>query len=106
MVLLDNESTMDLFCNPDLVEDIKKVNRPLRIQSKGGEMSINQKEKIPGYNNNVWFSRRDITKIIALKNLTENYRVTYHSKEQVFIVHRDITDLTNMEFIMHNSGLH
>ena len=31
VVLLDNESTMDLFYNTDLVEDIKKVKRPLRI---------------------------------------------------------------------------
>ena len=29
--LLDNESTMDLFYNTDLVGDIKKVKRHLRI---------------------------------------------------------------------------
>ena len=44
---------MDILCNPDLVEDIEKVNMPLRIQSNGGEMSVNQKAKIPGYNKRV-----------------------------------------------------
>ena len=45
VVLIYNESTMDLFCNPDLVEDIKKFNRPLRIQSNSGEISVNRKIK-------------------------------------------------------------
>ena len=58
---------MDILCNPDLVEDIEKVNMPLRIQSNGGEMSVNKKAKIPVYNNMVWFSRRAITNIVSLK---------------------------------------
>ena len=40
-------------------------------------MSINHKTNTPGYNKRVWFRRRDITNIIALKNLTEQYTVTY-----------------------------
>ena len=68
VVLLENESTMDLFCNPYLVEDIKKVKRLLRIQSNGEESFVNQKAKIPGYYERVWFSRRDITNIKGLKN--------------------------------------
>ena len=68
VVLLENESTMDLFCNPYLVEDIKKVKRLLRIQSNGKESFVNQKVKIPGYYERVWFSRRDITNIKGLKN--------------------------------------
>ena len=30
-------------------------------------MSVNQKEKISGYNRRVWFSRRAITNTIVLK---------------------------------------
>ena len=88
VVLLYNESNMDLFYNPDLVEDIKKINRPLRIQSNGGEMTVNNKAKIPRYNKRVWFSIRAITNIKALKILTEQYIVTYDRNEQMFIVHR------------------
>ena len=32
VVLLENEYTMDLFCNPHLVEDINKVKKHLTIQ--------------------------------------------------------------------------
>ena len=81
VVLLDNKSTMDLFCDPDLVEDIKKVKGPLRIQSNGGEIHANQKAKISGYKKRVWFRRRAITNITVLKNLTEQYRVTYDSND-------------------------
>ena len=70
VVFLDNKSTMDLFYNPYLVEDIKKVRVTLRIQSNGGEISVNKKSKIHGYNRRVWFSRRDITTIIFMKKIT------------------------------------
>ena len=68
MVLLNNESTMDIFYNPDLVEDIKNLKRPSRIQSISKEVSVSQKANIPGYNKRVWFRQRSITNIIALKN--------------------------------------
>ena len=97
---------MNLFYNPDLVEDINKVKRNLRIQSNGGEMSVNQKAKIPGYNMRVWFNRRDITNIIALKKLTKHRIFTYDSNDQMFIVHREEKDLPSMEFIFHDSDVH
>ena len=78
----------------------------LRIKSNGGEMSFNQKANIPGYNKRVWFSIRDITSIRALKKLSEHYRVSYDSNHHMFIVHREVTDLPNMESLMHDSGLH
>ena len=71
VVFLDNKSTMDLFCDPDLVEYIKKVKGPLRIQSNGREMSANQKAEIPGYTRRVCFIRRDVINIIALKKRNE-----------------------------------
>ena len=63
------------------------------IQSNGGEMSITQKANIPGYNKRLWFRIRPITKITALKNLTENEIVTYDRNDQMFIVHREGTYL-------------
>ena len=52
-------------------------------------MSVNKKSKIPGYYKKVWLSRRAITNIIAIKKLTEKYRVTYNRNDQMFIVHRE-----------------
>ena len=52
-------------------------------------MPINHKSKIPGYNNKEWFSIEDTTNIISLKNLTEQYSVTYNKNDQIFIVQRE-----------------
>ena len=68
-------------------------------------MSVNQKAKISGYYEKVWFSRRYITNIITLKNLTEKYRVTYNSNDHMFIVHREEAEKPNMKFLMQDSGL-
>ena len=67
VVLLDNNYTMDLFCNPDLVEFNRKSKKPLMIQSNGGDISVNQKAHKSGYNKKLWFRRIVITNIIALK---------------------------------------
>ena len=61
---------------------------------------------IYGYNDRVWFSRSAITNIIALKNITEQYIFTYDISYQMFIVHRKVIDLPNMECLIHDSGLH
>ena len=106
VVLIDNESTLDLFCNQDSVKNIKNIKGPLRIHSNGGEISVNQKAKIPWYNKRVCFSRRAITNILALKNLTEQYIVTYDRNDHLFVVHREGLGLPNMKFLMHYSGLY
>ena len=69
-------------------------------------MSVNQKSKIPGYNKSVWFIRRDITNIKGLEKLTEKYIAIYDRNDQMFTVHREVTDLPNMEFLIHDSGPH
>jgi hypothetical protein len=59
-----------------------------------------------GYNKTVWFSTRAITNIIALRNLIDQYRVTYDSDDLMFIVHPETESKPKMEFKMHKSGLH
>ena len=50
-------------------------------------MSVNHKANIPGYNKKLWFIRRDITNIIVLEKITEQYRVTYDCNDHMLIVH-------------------
>jgi hypothetical protein len=106
IILLDSQSTMDLFCNPNLVQNVKKSKDVMKLQSNGGTMKVNHKASINGYDNKVWFSKDAITNIIALSNLIKQYRVTYDSIDKMFAVHQEDVDKPNMEFKMRKSELH
>ena len=56
VILLDNQSTVSLFCNPKLVQGIKKTDKTLRLQSNGGQMVIKKVAEIGEGNTKVWFS--------------------------------------------------
>jgi hypothetical protein len=102
IILLDSQSTMDLFCNASLISKTSKSKSSMRIKINGGTMQINS----TGLQQECLFSTRAITNIIALRNLIEQYRVTYDSDDKMFVVHRESESKPNMEFRMHESGLH
>jgi hypothetical protein len=106
IILLDSQSTMNLFCNAALVSKTCKSNTSMRLKINGGTMVVTWKATMPGYNTYVWFSTIAITNIIALSNLILQYRVTYNSDGNIFVVHRDSQGKPNMEFRMHKCGLH
>jgi hypothetical protein len=105
IILLDSQSTMDLFCSNAFVDKIHKSKETMRLKSNGGSMLVSHKATVPGCKKEVWFSSRAITHIIALSNLMQQYRVTYDSDELMFVVHR-MPEKSNMNFRMHESGLH
>jgi hypothetical protein len=106
IILLDSQSTMDLFCYAALVSKTSKSKSSMRLKSNGGTMAVSCKATLPGYNTSVWFSTRAITNIIALRNLIEQYCVTYDSDDLMFVVHSESETTPNMEFRMHKSSLH
>jgi hypothetical protein len=57
-IILDSQSTMDLFCNKALVIKTCKSTTSMRLKSNGGTMVVTRKATILGYNKDVWFSTR------------------------------------------------
>ena len=67
---------------------------------------VSHKSTLTGYYNIVWFSEGAITNIIVPSNIRIQYLVTYRRNEIMFIVHWDSTGDPNMQFGMHESGMH
>lgn len=107
VILLDNESTMDLFCNRQLITGVHNSKDSVKVKSNGGTLMVKQKATLDGYHSKVWFKKRAVTNILALANVTKQYRVTYDSgNDKGFVVHRSEFGLPDMRFQLHRSGLH
>ena len=103
---LESQYKMDLFCNQALVTETFKSSISMRFNINCGTMVVTHKANMAGYHKNIWFSKRDITKIIALGNIIQKYRVNYDSEDKMFIVHQEADGKPNMEFRIYTSGLH
>jgi hypothetical protein len=87
IILLDNQSTVNLFCSKNLVEKIRKVDEQLELASNGGQLRTNLKATVPDYRE-VWFHPKAITNIFSFVEMEDKHDITYNSKsEQAFIVH-------------------
>ena len=78
----------------------------MRLKSYGGTMTVSHQATVKFCHNSVWFSENVVTNIISLRNLRLQYLVTYNIEEMLFIVHRESEGKTNIQFRMHDSGLH
>ena len=78
----------------------------MKLRSNGGSMTVDHKAAFEVYKHKVWYDDKAIANIIDLKNIIKQYRVTYDSDEETFVVHREIQNKPNMHFYMHESDLH
>ena len=97
---------MDLLWNSDLVGNITKAGKKTTVQVNGSTLYFTDKATVPGYKQDLWFSKYDITNIIALKKSIKQYQIIYNSINKIFVVHREDQEKTNTKFNMHESGLH
>ena len=102
-ILLDSQSTVDIFCNPRLVENIHRVKDRMKIQCNAGTWVTNLVGDLPGYGP-VWFDSRVIANVLSLKLVKEKYHIQYDSDEKDgFMVTKPNGE--RFKFIQSSSGL-
>ena len=102
-LLINSESSVDIFNNAKLLIDILQIKKPLKLHCNAGHIHVTQE---------CWFGEievmyhpKGIAHILSLKTLKKRHHVTYDSRDRegVFKVH--ITQRV-LEFMPYESGPH
>ena len=100
-ILLDNQATVDIFGNADLLHNIHVAVIPLHIRGITGVEVITQQGNLPGHGL-VWYNPHVSVNILSMAKLKQQYHITYDSnKENAFIVSNYNT--TSIRYILKES---
>jgi len=107
-ILFDTQSNCDIFCNKNLLQDIRKSNGPpLRLESNGGTMLTSLVGDIPNYGT-VWFNSNSLANILSLANVRKKFKVTMstgpNDKTPTICVYKHNGEI--MKFVEHAIGLY
>ena len=85
-ILLDNESSVDLYCNPEYVNNIRDVSQHAQVGTNGGGIRATQRADVPNYGW-VWYNKQAITNILSFGNVVDRgFKVDYNQKEDYFFI--------------------
>ena len=103
-VLLDNQSTIDVFVNRCLLRNIWRIGQYMYMHCTAGVTRTNLVGDLPGYGT-VWFHPDGIANILSLSRVKTKYCITFDSDTtNEFIVHKP--DRSTRNFKESSRGLY
>ena len=78
-ILLDSQSTIDMFYNRKLLKNIRKSEETIDIHCNAGVTTTNMVGDLDGYGT-VWYDPHGIANILSLHRVIEKYRVQFDSR--------------------------
>jgi hypothetical protein len=86
-ILLDNQSTVNIFANRSLLQNIRKAPATMDIHCNAGVTKTNWIGDLPGYGT-VWYHKKGIANILSLSCVKKQHRVTFDSNNgNKFTIH-------------------
>jgi hypothetical protein len=74
-ILLDSQSTIHHFCNPQYVGDIKQAERPITLLTNVGEKVNNKECTVKGVGQ-AYFDQEGLVNVLSLAKIEQHHRVT------------------------------
>jgi len=106
-VLLDSQSNCDIFCNKNLLSNVRKEQGPgLTLQTNGGSLKTDLVGDVKGYGK-VWYDSSSLANILSLANVRKRFSITMatgpNDPVPKIIVHKSNGE--KMIFFEHAMGL-
>ena len=80
-LLINSESSVDIFNNSELLTNIHPAKKPLKLHCNAGYIHMTQKGWFGGIE--LRFHPKGIANIMSLKTLKKRHHITYDSKEEM-----------------------
>lgn len=104
-ILLDNQSTINLFVNGSMLQDIHSCGETLQVHSTAGVISTDLQGTLPGFGP-VWFVPNGIANIMSLSLMSQIAHVQFDSEDGNHFHVRKYSDDAQFCFEQSKAGLY
>jgi len=88
-----------LYCNPDLVYDIRPAGEPLCMATSTGMVYVNKKATVPVIGE-VWYDPDQPTNLLSFGHMAERFKITHEANDDSFNLQMKNGD--NLRFVKKN----